>query len=54
MSNISGLTSTAATFECWMKMSTGAGVTGRTQTLVTLTRVERAAARIYAGDDKLR
>jgi Concanavalin A-like lectin/glucanases superfamily len=36
MSSISGLTSTAATFECWMKMSTAAGVAGNTQALVTL------------------
>jgi hypothetical protein len=36
MSSISGLTSTAATFECWMKMSTAAGVAGNPQALVTL------------------
>ena len=34
MGNISGLSTTAATFECWMKMSTAAGVAGRAQTLI--------------------
>lgn len=51
MSNISGLSTTAATFECWMKMSTAAGVAGRTQTLI---RQGLSAPELtYAGGDKL-
>ena len=51
MSNISGLSTTAATFECWMKMSTAAGVAGRAQTLI---RQGIGAPQLtYMGDDKL-
>ena len=51
MSNISGPTTTAATYECWMKMSTAAGVAGRPQTLI---RQGMGAPELtYAGDDKL-
>ena len=52
MSNVSGLSSTAATFECWMKMSTAAGVASRTQALI---RQGLGAPQLtYAGDDKLK
>ena len=51
MSNISGLSTTAATFECWMKMSTAAGVAGRPQTLIR--QALGAPELMYAGDDKL-
>jgi Concanavalin A-like lectin/glucanases superfamily len=51
MSNISGPTTTAATYEYWMKMSTAAGVAGRPQTLI---RQGMGAPELtYAGDDKL-
>ena len=51
MGNISGLSTTAATFECWMKMSTAAGVTGRAQTLICQGMGGPQLA--YMGDDKL-
>ena len=51
MGNISGLSTTAATFECWMKMSTAAGVAGRAQTLICQGMGGPQLA--YAGDDKL-
>jgi len=51
MSDISGLSTTAATFECWMKMSTAAGVAGRPQTLIR--QALGAPELMYAGDDKL-
>jgi outer membrane protein assembly factor BamB len=51
MGNISGLSTTAATFECWMKMSTAAGVAGSTQALI---RQGFSAPQLtYKGDDKL-
>ncbi|MGH3846902.1 MAG: LamG-like jellyroll fold domain-containing protein, partial [Pseudonocardiaceae bacterium] len=50
MSNISGLTTTAATFECWMKMSAAAGVAARAQTLI---RQGISVQLTYAGGDKL-
>jgi outer membrane protein assembly factor BamB len=51
MGNISGLSTTAATFECWMKMSTAAGVAGRAQTLIC--QGIGAPQLAYMGDDKL-
>src|SRR4029077_17377100 len=51
MSDISGLSTTAATFECWMKMSPAAGVAGRPQTLIR--QALGAPELMYAGDDKL-
>ena len=51
MSNISGLSTTAATFECWMKMSTAAGVAGRPQTLIR--QGMGGPELMYAGGDKL-
>ena len=51
MGNISGLSTTAATFECWMKMSTAAGVAGRAQTLIC--QGIGAPQLAYQGDDKL-
>ena len=51
MGNISGLSTTAATFECWMKMSTAAGVAGRAQTLICQGMGGPQLA--YMGDDKL-
>ena len=51
MSNVSGLSTTAATFECWMKMSTAAGVASRPQTLIR--QGIGAPEFTYAGDDKL-
>ncbi len=51
MGNISGLSTTAATFECWMKMSTAAGVAGSAQTLICQGMGGPQLA--YMGDDKL-
>ena len=54
LNDVSGLTSTAATLECWMKMSTAAGVAGNIQALIALISDELQAPGLgYGGDDRL-
>lgn len=54
MTGVSGLTSTAATLECWVKMSTAAGVAGNYQTLMALPGDDlQIPGLAYTGDDRL-